>query len=151
MTGHHAPRLAVALLEHFLPDSGPLAGYLIEDFERRQSTAWFYWQVLAAIVTASHKRPYEIRPLRLVELQPADALERSRRMSIRFRTVNLSASPLSGVGGLGLAALAFLVTIVEPGAWWVLLASISAAALLAALIVAIRAQLPDPVTTIRSL
>jgi len=62
--------------------------------------------------------------LRLVDLQPNDALERSRRMSLRFGTVNLTASPLPGVGGLGLVALAILVTMVMPGAWWALLASV---------------------------
>jgi hypothetical protein len=120
MTRRQAPRLAIALLERFLPDSCPLLGDLIEDFERRPSKGWFWWQVLTAVAAAtwSFDRPGEIRQLRLVELQPVDAIERSRRMCLRFRTINMIASPLSGVGGLGFAALTFLVTIVSPGTWW---------------------------------
>jgi hypothetical protein len=130
MTSRQVPRFALMLLEHFVPDSGALAGDLIEEFESRQSSAWFWWQVLGAIAFASFDRPAEIRPLRLVDLQPADALERSRRISLRFRAVNVSASPLSGVGGLGLVALGFHLTIVMPGAWRLLLASILTGVLL---------------------
>jgi hypothetical protein len=123
MTRRHAPRLALALLERFDPGAAPLAGDLVEEFARRQSIAWFWWQVLAAIAIAAFNRPAEIRPLQLVDLQPADAVERSRTIHLQTRRVNLSASPLSGVGGLGLLALAFHITAVAPGAWWILLAS----------------------------
>ena len=134
----HAPRLALALLERFVPDGEPLAGDLVEELERRRSTAWFWFQVLAAIATASLARRGEIRPLRLVDLQPADAVERARRASIRFNRVNLSASPVSDVGGLGLVVLGSLVTIVMPAAWWLLLASALAGVLLGLAIIAVR-------------
>lgn len=134
----HAPRLALALLERFVPDGEPLAGDLVEELERRRSTAWFWFQVLAAIATASLARRGEIRPLRLVDLQPADAVERARRASIRFNRVNLSASPVSDVGGLGLLVLGSLVTIVMPAAWWLLLASALAGVLLGLAIIAVR-------------
>jgi hypothetical protein len=65
----------------------------------------------------------EIRPLKLVGLQPSDAVERSRRLSLSFGPANLTASPLPGVGGLGLVSLALLVTLVMPGAWWLLVGS----------------------------
>ena len=138
MMRRHAPRLALALLERFVPDGEPLAGDLVEEFERRRSTAWFWFQVLAAIATASLARRGEIRPLRLVDLQPADAVERARRASIRFNRVNLSASPVSDVGGLGLVVLGSLVTIVMPAAWWLLLASALAGVLLGLAIIAVR-------------
>lgn len=121
MTGQQPPRLALAVLERFVPDSASLAGDLVEGFQRRRSRGWLWWQVLAAIARARFKRPDEIRPLRLVDLQPGDAQERSRRMSLRFGPVNLTASPVYGVGGLGLVALVLLVTVVAPAAWWVLL------------------------------
>jgi hypothetical protein len=151
MTARHAPRLAIALLERFVPDSDPLLGDLIEDFERRPSSGWFWWQVLTAIVAAtwSFDRPAEIRPLRLVELPPVDAIERSRRMSLRFQTINLSASPLSGVGGLGLVALTFLVTTVAPRTWWVVLASTLVGLLVGVGMIAMRARPPEPLPTIR--
>lgn len=138
MMPRHAPRLALALLERFVPDGEPLAGDLVEELERRRSTAWFWFQVLAAIATASLARRGEIRPLRLVDLQPAEAVERARRASIRFNRVNLSASPVSDVGGLGLVVLGSLVTIVMPAAWWLLLASALAGVLLGLAILAVR-------------
>jgi hypothetical protein len=151
MTRSDPPRLPLALLERFVPDSAPLAGDLIEDFQRRRSAAWLWWQVLTAIASAAVERPAEIRPLRLVDLQPADALERSRRMSIRFRSVNLSASPLPDAGGLGLLVLALLVTVVVPQAWWALLASALAGILLGILLIAIHARLPETGITRRAL
>jgi hypothetical protein len=150
MTRRHAPRFALTLLEYFAPDSASLAGDLIEELERRRSYGWFWWQLLAAIATASFVRSAEIRPLRLVDLQPTDALERSRRMSLRFRRVNLTASPVSGVGGLGLVVLAFLVTMVVPGAWWVLLGSTLAGVLIGIVLIAMHAKSAKAGTTIQS-
>jgi hypothetical protein len=138
MKHRDAPRFALALLERFVPDSEPLAGDLVEEFEWRQSTIWFWLQTLAAVATASFGRDAEIRPLRLVDLQPADALERSRMMSLRFRPVNLSGSPLSDVGGLGLVIFGGLVTLVMPAAWWLLLASAFAGVALGVVMIAKR-------------
>jgi len=86
------------------------------------------------------KRSDDIRPLQLVDQQPADALERSRRASLRFGPVNLTASPLYGVGGLGVVALALVVTMVVPGAWWVLLASVFGGVVLGAVLIAKRSR-----------
>ena len=149
MTRRHAPRLPLALLEHLVADSGPLAGDLIEEFERRQSRIWLWWQVLAAIASAWLEQPSEVRPLHLVDLQPADAVERSRRLNGRTRAVNLSASPLPGIGGIGLVILAFLVTMVAPAAWWALLASTLAGVLVAITLIRKHAA-PPTATTIRS-
>jgi hypothetical protein len=129
MTARHAHRFALWLLDRFVPDSQPLAGDLVEEVERR-SAFWFWWQVAAAITAAALARGVEIRPLRLVELQPADALERSRRLRLRFPPVNLAASPVAGVGGLGLVIFAGLVTIFMPVVWLLLLASVLAGVVL---------------------
>lgn len=138
MTRRHAPRLALALLERFVSDSEPLAGDLVEEFERRQSSLWFWFQVLGAIAATAFARGVEIRPLRLVDLQPADAVERSRRIALRFRPVSLSASPVSGVGGLGLVIFACLVTFVVPAAGWLLLGAALAGVVLGIVIIAWR-------------
>lgn len=138
MKGPQAPRLALALLERFVPDSAPLAGDLLEEFERRRSRAWLWWQVLAAIANASFKQSDDIRPLRLTDLQPVEAQQRSPRMSVRFRPINLTASPLPGIGGLGLVALLLLMTVVAPGAWWVLFASMLAGVVLGLVLIAMR-------------
>ena len=144
MRDRRAPRLALALLERFVPDSEPLAGDLVEEFERRPSTVWFWVQVLAAVAAGWGARTDEIRPLRLVDLQPADAVERTRR-SLRFPSVNLSASPVAGVGGLGVVILACLVTLVMPAAWWLLLAStLAGCALGVVMIIARDARMTRP-------
>ncbi len=131
MTRPRVPRLALTLLERFGPDREELAGDLVEEFERRQSRAWLWWQVLAAIAAASLEPTVEIRPLRLVDLQPADAVVRARRLLLRPRDINLTGTPVSGVGGLSLLVLCALVTIVAPGVWLGVLASVLAGVLLA--------------------
>ena len=123
MTRRPAPRTPIALLEWLVPDSGPLAGDLVEEFDRRQSVVWLWWQVLAAIAALFVEQSVEIRPLRLVDEQPIDAMERTSQWNRRFRNINLTASPVPGVGGLGLLVLCVLVTLVMPGAWWGLLGS----------------------------
>ena len=140
MRKRHPPRLALALLERFTSGSEALAGDLVEEFDARPSTVWFWVQVLAAIAAAWSARGAEIRPLRLVDLQPADAAERTRRLGLRFPSVNLSASPVAGVGGLGVVILAFLVTRVMPAAWWLLLGSALAGCGLALVMIAVRAR-----------
>ena len=133
MTCRRVPRVALALLEWALDGNEPLAGDLVEEFARRDSRTWFWAQVLGAIATASSRRGVEIRPLRLVELQPADAVERSRRFGLRFRRVNLSAGPAGGVGGLGLVVLGGLMTRTMPAAWALFLAAALAGLLLGVL------------------
>jgi len=141
VTHRDPPPLALTLLEHFVPDDDPLVGDLIEEFSGGRSRRWFWWQVFAAIA-ASRKRADDIRPLKLVDLQPADALERSRRTGLRVRPVNLAASPLRDAGGLGLVALAFLLTIEQPAAWWALLAAMLAGTLIGILMIARRSMSP---------
>jgi len=142
MTRRRTPRLGLALLERFVPDSEPLAGDLVEQFEDRPSTVWFWVQVIAAIAAAWGARGGEIRPLQLVDLQPADAVERARRFSLRFPSVNLSASPVAGVGGLGLGILTGLVIGVRPTAWWLFLASALAGCALGVVMIVMRRD-PD--------
>lgn len=136
MTTREPPRLALALLECLVPDSAFLAGDLIEEYQRRQSRCWLWWEVLGAIAIAWCKRPDEIRPLRLVDLQPNDAVERTRRIGLRFEPVNVTASPLTGIGGLGIAALALLMTLVMPAAWWLFLGSMLAGVVLGVVMIA---------------
>ena len=149
MTRRHAPRTPIALLEWLVPDSGPLAGDLVEEFDRRQSVVWLWWQVVVAIAALFFEQPVEIRPLRLVDEQPLDAMERTDRWNRRVRTVNLGASPIPGVGGLGLLVLCFLVTLVMPGAWWGLLGSTIAGVALGCALIARRDPAPGSSATPR--
>jgi len=82
MTIRRPPRLALALLERLVPGSALLAGDLTEEYGRRPSR-WRVWrEVIAAIAIAWFARPDEIRPLRLVDLQPSDAIERTSRVTV---------------------------------------------------------------------
>ncbi|RPJ69216.1 MAG: hypothetical protein EHM24_19240 [Acidobacteria bacterium] len=136
MTTRRPPRLALAVLDRWLPDSSPLAGDLTEEFERGRSRRWFWWQVLAALGIAAFRRSDEIRPLRLVDLQPVDAQERSRRRLLRFEPVPLTGTGLPGIGGLGVVALALLVTLLAPVLWFALVASMLAGIALGVVIIA---------------
>ena len=119
MTTQHPPRLAMWLLTRFVYDDEPLTGDLLEEFQLRQSRWWFWRQTLAAITAASSRRSREIRPLRLVDGDPGPRFDSPR--DLPRRTVNLTASPIPDVGGLGLLALAVLITLTAPGAWWLVL------------------------------
>lgn len=139
------PRLALALLERFVADSEPLAGDLVEEFEgQRRSAAWFWLQVVAAIAAGGGERDVEIRPLHLVDLQPAEASERSRAIALRFRPVNLSGSSLSGVGGLGLVIFGTLLTVFTPAALLVFLASALAGIAFGILVIVMRDHAGSP-------
>jgi uncharacterized protein (TIGR03435 family) len=128
-------RLAIALLERLVPDSDALAGDLLEESERRRSLAWLWMQVGAAVATARWNRSDEIRPLKLVDLQPADAIERSRRLSLQTMQATVTPSPHRGVGGVTLAVVVAVLAEVASQLWWVVLASIVAGTVLGLLLI----------------
>lgn len=131
------PRFALALLERLVPGGVCMAGDLIEEYEQRPSR-WRIWrEVLAAIVIARFDRTDDIRPLRLVDLQPSDAIERTRRIGRHVTSVNLAASPLDGVGGLGFAVLLLLMTLVRPAAWWLFVVAVFAGTVLGVVMIAV--------------
>jgi hypothetical protein len=107
------------MLRRFGPDDEVLAGDLVEEFHSGRSRFWVWTQVIAAIASARH-REREIRPLRLVEDDSSFGTI-GRHANVRRPTrqvVNITASPIVGIGGLGLVALGALVTIVVPEIWW---------------------------------
>jgi len=129
------PRLALALLNRVVPQEEPLTGDLVEEFAAGRSRVWFWRQAIAAAALTAFRRSDEVRPLRLIDgvparVPPAPATPR--------RTVNLTASPVAGVGGLSLAILAALVTIFVPQAWWIMLAAMAAGVVLGVVLIAIR-------------
>jgi len=117
-------RLAIAVLLRLVPDSDALAGDLLEEFARRRSLIWLWAQVLSAAATELLNRSGEIRPLKLVDLQPVDAIERSRRLSLQ--AMQVTPTPLHGVGGVTLAVVVVVLAEIASLLWWVVLASIVA-------------------------
>lgn len=116
MTGSHPPRLAVALLHHCLDANEPLVGDLLEGFTIRQSRLWFWRQVVLAILLHSFERRDLGHPLGLGE----DLTSPEGPRNVKPRRINLSASPLPDVGGLGLVVFGVLVAIVRPEMLWLL-------------------------------
>jgi hypothetical protein len=118
MTPNHPPRLALWLLERFGPHNEPLSGDLVEGFELTGSRLWFWRQVLAAVLFGRFDRSREIRPLRLVERA---SFETVQKPAVAWRSINLTASPIHGIGGLGLLALAIAISAVGAQLWWIAL------------------------------
>jgi Flp pilus assembly protein TadB len=127
------PRLALSLLRRYVPDDDPLVGDMLEVYADRPSRVWFWRQALAAVLRSLRKRDGEIRPLRLVEEQPLEAIERTLQVHRRFREVSPTPNPLPA--SLGLVILAGLITAVAPVLWALLFLSMIAALGLAWLLV----------------
>jgi hypothetical protein len=138
MSDRPVPR-SLLLLERLLPDDGPLVGDLLEEVGRGRSHAWLWWQVAGALASRAFGPRGDIRPLRLVEHQPVEAMIRTHRLRTRFRPVNLSASPISDVGGIGLLLLTAHVSVTVPGAWVALLTAMIAGAGFGLALAAVRA------------
>jgi hypothetical protein len=138
MRGSDPPPLAVAVLQRFVQDNEPLVGDLIEEFAARRSRIWFWRQVVLAILIGSFQRRNRERPLGLLTDPSSVAGERELTTTHRPRRINLTGSPLPGVGGLGLVALGVLVTLVRPRAWWIFLPAVCGGVVLGVAMVIIR-------------
>jgi hypothetical protein len=137
MTNVQPPRLAVALLNRFLPENEPLVGDLLEEFAVRRSRLWLWRQVACALRMGAFQSRVEVRPLRLVDRSPVEIM----RPWARRRTFNLSASPLPGVGGLSVVILVTLMTTVSPQIWWVVLLTVLAGLVFGLALVLMRRQM----------
>src|SRR4051812_12138324 len=85
------PSVAIALLQLFCRDDA-LVGDVLEEFEHGRSRAWVWRQVGVAVMLGL---PYGM-------VRPARGTPKMRMP----------------VGGIGLIAIVGLITIVAPGAWW---------------------------------
>jgi len=104
------PRVAIALLQSFCRDEA-LVGDILEEHARRQSRAWLWRQVVVAVFFGL---PFG-----------------SARRSTRAR----SKMPMP-IGGIGLLAIAMLITVVAPGAWWLIGVGIAGGFVVAAVLIA---------------
>jgi hypothetical protein len=138
------PRLALALVTRFVPDNEALIGDLLEEFARRPSRLWLWSQSLSAVLAAILHRNGEVRPLRLVEQQPLDAIDRTIEMHRRRREVSPTPNPLPA--GLGLVILGGLVTALAPVIWWGLLMTFVAGLALAWILTAAYKRPSPPAT-----
>ena len=136
MTKRHPPRVALWLLNRILPVGDPLTGDLVEEFGRRGSRLWFWRQTAGAVLARRERNRRPVAPLGLAE-EPIDGLSAVDRP---VRTVNMTASPIYGIGGLGLVALATLVSIMSPGSWLVALVIVLTGLVLGGVLAYVRAR-----------
>ena len=117
------PRLAVALLHRCVSANEPLVGDLLEEFQSGRSRVWFWKQVCLAIVTdVVRSRVNDTHPLNLGPLHTPLSWAESSAPPTRFMTtINMSGIPVNGIGGLGLVAIAVLITVALPEVWWLTL------------------------------
>lgn len=141
MTRLQPSAVARALLRLLSSVDEPLAGDLLEEFHSGRSRLWLWRQLLVGLATRRPPRPVA-SPLGLA---PAEWVP-IRRLPDAW-TVNLTASPVSGIGGLGIALLGALVTIVEPAAWFLPVSGVTGGVLLGIAMIALhRRRSPLPST-----
>ncbi len=104
------PAIAIALLQLFCRDDA-LVGDILEEYEARRSRGWLWRQVAAAVI---FNLPY--------------GMIRHERQTEKMRMP---------VGGLSLVIFVALITIVAPGAWWLVAIAAAGGALLALVLVAV--------------
>lgn len=138
MKRSHPPKLALTLLHRYVPDNDPLVGDLVEEFAAGRSRVWFWRQALTAIaIHAARPRDRE-HPLGLA----ASAVPPVPHVAPLPRSVNLAASPLPGIGGLGLVALGVIVAIARPNAWWIFVPALAGGVLLGVVLIMLRRAAP---------
>jgi hypothetical protein len=137
MKTSNPPWLAVALLQHAAGSNEPLVGDLLEQFAVRRSRFWFWRQVLFAIVVSLRRRDVNNRPLHLTD-EAWGLYADGTRTRTQPKRINLSASPLPDVGGLGLVVLLMIVTMVRPEALWLVLSAVLGGGVLGIVLVLVR-------------
>jgi len=120
------PRLACALLDRLALDNEPLAGDLLEEFQRRQSKLWLWRQLVAALVMQALYAPHPPVSLNLTPVDPVVAEWLMAKRLYKKKTVNLTGSGVEGIGGLTLVILGFMMTTVIPAIWWFVVGGIGA-------------------------
>ena len=128
-------QLALAFLHHLAHRNEPLAGDLVEEFHRRRSALWLWAQILLAMGLGSFRHHVPVA-LNLTPIDPAVAeWLMDRALGRDNKKVNLSGSPVEGIGGLSLMILGFLMSTVVPAIWWFVLGGIAAGIILGVLLV----------------
>ena len=86
----------------------------------RQSRLWFWREALTAIVFRAFQPRDREHPLGLLEASGSIPAERAPKVE-QPRRVNLTASPLPGVGGLGLVAFGVIAALAGVDVLWIFL------------------------------
>lgn len=146
MTPRPMPRLALWLLEQSVPDVEPLAGDLAEEYARGRSRWWVWRQVIGAIAIAVTGPVGDIRPLRLLDAQPLEAMTRTLAFRRRERIVSLNANPSTQFGGLSVVVLGGILSATAPMMWALLAAALLAGTLFGIALIAADRHSEPPAT-----
>ncbi|MEW6322549.1 MAG: hypothetical protein AB1635_15855 [Acidobacteriota bacterium] len=149
MTPRPTPRVALWLLERFVADSEPLAGDLAEEHARGRSRAWVWRQVIGAFAAAAMRPAGDIRPIRLLDAQPLEAVSRTLAFRRRERVLNLNANPTAQFGGLSVVVLGGILTATAPYFWALLAAAVLAGACFGVALIATERHAQPP-TSVRA-
>ena len=123
MKDPHSPRVALALLRWLAQRNEPLAGDLLEEYQRRQCRLWLWSQIVMAIAMGSFRQPRVPVALNLTPIDPAVA-EWMMDRALGPKKISMSA-PGQGIGGLGMMVLGAMLSSVVPDVWWFVLGGIA--------------------------
>jgi MFS family permease len=138
----HSGRLALAVLNRFADRNQPLSGDLLEQFRTGRSVVWLWAQLLLAIATGSFRQTRTPVALNLTPIDPIVAEWMiDRRLGMR-KKVNLTGTPIEGVGGISAVILGFLLSTVVPDVWWFVVGGIVCGAILGTAMVIARRKRP---------
>ena len=128
MTSPRLPRLAEALVRRLAIDNEPLAGDLVEEFQRRKSRVWLWRQLIAAFVVHAVYAPHPPVGLNLTPTDPvvAEWLMCRRLGRDRQQHVSLTGTGIEGIGGLTMVMLGTIMSMVVPAIWWFVIGGIGA-------------------------
>ena len=119
-------RLALAVLDRLALDNEPLAGDLLEDFQKRRSRLWLWRQLLFAIVMQALYAPHPPVSLNLVPVDPVVAEWLMAKRLAKPKRVNLTGTSVEGIGGLTMVILGLITTFTVPAIWWFVIGGIAA-------------------------
>lgn len=135
MTERTPSKLALILLRWLARTDAPLAGDLVEMHRAGRSRRWLYAQLLTALAIRRRSAAFVPPPLGLAPPDWMPARRRPQGDIADAMAVNMTGSPVHGVGGLGLLALGVLVSVAQPSAWLFPLFAFSGGILLGAVMV----------------
>lgn len=126
MTSPRLPRLADVLVRRLALDNEPLAGDLVEEFQRRKSRLWLWRQLMAAFVMQALYAPHPPVALNLTPTDPVVAEWLMGKRLDRKKHVSLTGTGIEGVGGLTMVMLGVMMSMVVPAIWWFVVGGIGA-------------------------
>ena len=149
MTDVVPSRLALALLDRLALDNEPLAGDLLEEFQKRRSRLWLWRQLLFAIVRQALYAPHPPVSLNLVPVDPIVAEWLMSKRLEKPKRVNLTGTSVEGIGGLTMVILGFITTFVVPAIWWFVVGGITAGIAFGVVMVKMKRQVFRPIRPLK--